>query len=268
MRNYLIVLLSGLFISGSAIASGKVHLESAQIDITDQESLQRGTRNFMNYCHGCHSLSASRYNRLAKDIGLPVAPEAITGAAKEEADTVAATNAKLITENIIFTRGEDGKPSGLGSLMHTAMAGDDAKKWFGGPVPDLSLVARSRGADWIYTYLKSFYLEEGRPTGMNNTILDGASMPHVLWELQGFQSLEKYTDEQGVEHSELILTQPGTLSVAEYDEFVNDITNFLVYVGEPAQLTRKKYGFFVMLLILVFIGVAYALKKEYWKDVH
>lgn len=267
MRNYLIVLLSGLLLSGSAIANSSVELESARIDLDDHKSLQRGTRNFMNYCHGCHGLSASRYNRLAKDIGLGVVPEA-TGLSGKEADKAAEVNAKLVTESFVFTRGEDGAPVGLGSLMHTAMPAKDAKKWFGGPVPDLSLVARSRGADWIYTYLKGFYLDPKRPTGMNNTVLKNAGMPHVLWELQGFQSLETHTDEHGHEHSKLVLTAPGKMSVAEYDEFANDIANFLTYVGEPAQLARKKYGVFVMLLILVFIGIAYALKKEYWKDVH
>lgn len=267
MRNSLIVLLSGLLISGSVFANTKVALESASIDVNDHKSLQRGTRNFMNYCHGCHSLDASRYNRVAKDIGLAVVP-ADTGASGEEADQIAGINSKLITENFIFTRGEDGKPSGLGSLMHNAMPQKDAKGWFGGAVPDLSLIARSRGPDWIYTYLKSFYHDPKRPTGMNNTVLPNASMPHVLWELQGIQKLEEHTDEEGHKHSKLVLETAGSMSPAEYDEFVNDIANFLAYVGEPAQLARKKYGIFAMLILLIFIGVAYALKKEYWKDVH
>ncbi|MCK5726137.1 MAG: cytochrome c1 [Thiotrichaceae bacterium] len=267
MRNSLVILLSGLLISGSAFAGSKVALESASIDVDDHKSLQRGTRNFMNYCHGCHSLSSSRYNRVAKDIGLPVVP-ADTGASGKDADQIAGTNAKLITENFIFTRGIDGKPSGLGSLMHNAMPSDDVKNWYGGVAPDLSLTGRSRGADWIYTYLKSFYLDPERPSGMNNTILANASMPHVLWDLQGNQKLVEHIDEEGHKHSKLVLETAGSLSPEEYDEFVNDITNFLVYVGEPAQLARKKYGIFAMLLLLMFIGVAYALKKEYWKDVH
>lgn len=263
MRKQLIALLATatlmIPVSGMA-AGGGVHLESANNDVHNHASLQNGAKYYMNYCYGCHSLEASRYNRMAVDMGLPVVPE-LTGKSGDEASQVADANAKLITENLIFTKDEVGKPSNLGSLMKSSIATADAAKWFGAPPPDLSLVGRSRGADWIYTYMKSFYLDPKRPTGVNNTAFPNVGMPHVLWELQGFQEMDHETHE-------LSVTKPGSMSAGEYDTVVRDLTNFLVYVSEPAQLHRTTYGIFAMILLLIFIILAYFLKKEFWKDIH
>lgn len=250
----------------SSLASGgHVKLESANIDLNDHKSLQNGAKYYMNYCFGCHGLSASRYNRVANDIGFPVDPVAVKAAGlasdDAQANAMADANTKLLNENLIFTTNDKGKAVNPGTLMTSAIPAKDASKWFGAPPPDLSLVGRSRGSDWIYTYLKSFYLDPKRPTGVNNTTFHNVGMPHVLWELQGWQTL-------GDDHKSLTLATSGSLSPVEYDGVIRDLTNFLTYVSEPAQLHRTKYGIFAMLLLLVFIGVAYALKKEFWKDIH
>lgn len=256
----------------SFAAGGNVKLESANIDLTDHKSLQNGAKYYMNYCFGCHALSASRYNRVANDIGFPVDPDAVmaAGLASDEAqaNAMADANMKLLNENLIFTTNDEGKAVNPGTLMTSAIPAKDAGKWFGAPPPDLSLVGRSKGSDWIYTYLKNFYLDPKRPTGVNNTTFPNVGMPHVLWELQGWQTLETHKDEAGHEHQSLHVTQKGSMSAVEYDGVVRDLTNFLTYVGEPARLHRENYGIFAMLLLLVFIGLAYALKKEFWKDIH
>ncbi len=267
MRKQFLILVASMLLPMSVMASsGNIHLEDANIDVHDHASLQNGARYYMNYCMGCHGLKAARYNRMATDMGLPVVPEK-TGLSGKEADQVADANAKLITENLIFTTDEAGKPTGLGSLMLSSIPEKDAAKWFGAPPPDLSLVARLRRPDWVYTYLKSFYLDPERPTGVNNTTFPNVGMPHVLWELQGWQELEVH-DNHGHKTEKLKLAQPGSMSAAEYDIVVRDITNFLTYTSEPAQLHRKKYGIFAMILLMVFIGFAYLLKKEFWKDIH
>ncbi len=259
MRKQVIAFAATLLLPMSLMASGGgAHLEPANIDVHDHKSLQNGAKYFVNYCMGCHGVKASRYNRLATDMGLPVVP-AKTGKSGKEADMIADANAKLVTENLIFTTDEDGKPSSLGSLMLSSIPEKDAARWFGAPPPDLSVVSRLRGSDWIYNYLKGFYLDSERPTGVNNTVFPNVGMPHVLWELQGWQA----HDEHGLK-----LVSAGKMSPEEYDVVVRDITNFLTYVGEPAQLVRKKYGVFAMILLVVFIGIAYLLKKEFWKDIH
>ncbi len=267
MRKQLITLATVLLLPTSLMANSSAHLESANIDLHNHASLQNGAKYFMNYCQGCHNLSAARYNRMATDIGLPVVPEK-TGKTGDEAGKVADANAKLVAENLVFTKDEEGKPTNLGSLMHSAIPAKDAAKWFGAPAPDLSLVGRSRGADWIYTYLKSFYLDPKRPTGVNNTVFPNVGMPHILWELQGWQELEGHGEHDGHEAKTLKLTKPGKMSAAEYDIVVRDLTNFLTYTSEPAQLHRKKYGVFAMILLSIFIVLAYFLKKEFWKDIH
>ena len=271
MRNKLLVLVAAALIPMASFANSNAHLESSNIDLHDHKSLQNGAKYYMNYCFGCHSLSMSRYNRMANDIGFPVDSDAVIESGvvdSDHADSMAEENLKLLSENLIFTLNDEGKPMNPGSLMKSPIPGKDAAKWFGAPPPDLSLVGRSRGSDWIYTYLKSFYLDPKRPTGVNNTTFANVGMPHVLWGLQGWQELEVHKDDHGTEHKTLHLAEPGALSPAEYDVVVRDITNFLTYVGEPAQLHRQNYGIFAMLLLLVFIGLAYALKKEFWKDIH
>ena len=197
-------------------AGGKVHLDNADTDIMDRASLQNGAKLFMNYCSGCHAISFMRYNRIGADLGL---------------------SDELITENLMFA---GSKP---GETMVTAMPEGAASKWFGGVPPDLSLVARSKGTDWIYTYLRSFYNDEARIFGVNNKVLVNASMPDVLWSLRESQS------------------------EAEFDNSVRDITNFLDYVGEPAKLIRLQLGKWVLLFLGVLFVLTYMLKKEYWKDV-
>lgn len=228
-----------------AFASGpEMKLDQAPIHPTDKLSLQRGARTFVNYCLTCHSAEYMRYNRL-RDIGL---------------------SENQISENLIFTGQK------VGELMTVAMKKKDAKQWFGAPPPDLSVIARSRGADWLYTYLRKFYRDESTATGWNNLLFDKVAMPHVLYQLQGEQSLVVKTADDGhggkQEIKELELDKPGTLSKTEYDLLVADLVNFLVYVGEPAAGKRIQLGIIVMLFLLAMLGLTYALKREFWKDIH
>lgn len=232
--------------------SGGVHLEHADIDLTDNASLQRGAKLFVNYCMGCHSLNYMRYNRMAEDIGLT----------KEETE-----------DNLIFTTDEEGAPTKIGSLMFNNMSKKYGKQKFGTSPPNLSLIARSRGADWVYTYLNSFYLDDSRPLGVNNLVFKDVGMPHVLWGLQGWQKAvyKTHTNEAGdevevIDHLELV--SKGSMNAEEYESATRDLTAFLSYVSEPFQVKRKALGVWVLLFLVIFTFVAYLLKKEYWKDVH
>jgi ubiquinol-cytochrome c reductase cytochrome c1 subunit len=241
-----LVLAVPFTISVAAAASGEVELEHAGNDVANVASLQRGARNFVNYCMGCHSAKYVRYNRLGKDLGI---------------------SDEQLMKNIMFT-GE--RPF---DTMQSGMSPDDAKTWFGVAPPDLSLIERSRGADYIYTFLKSFYVDPSRPSGTNNRVLPGTAMPHVLWELQGWQT-PAYEGEskegkvENVKFSEFKLTSPGTMSPEEYDGFVRDTVNFLDYIGEPMQNERRSLGISVLGFLLIFFLFAYFLKREFWKDVH
>lgn len=251
MKHQALNMICGLLLALSPMAvmaaAGGAKLDAANNDLSNTASLQRGSKYFVNYCLGCHSLQYVRYNRLAEDLEL--------------------TEAQVM-KNLAFTAE---KPT---EMMEIAMPADDAKRWFGGVAPpDLSLTARSRGADWIYTYLRSFYIDESRPFGVNNTVLKGASMPHVLAPLQGYRKAvyETETDAQGNKHEVFKgfeQVTEGTLTEEEYDQVVRDITNFLDYVGEPVQLERRSLGIGVLAFLLVFLLFAYFLKREYWKDVH
>jgi ubiquinol-cytochrome c reductase cytochrome c1 subunit len=233
-----------------ALAAGaEVKLDRAPIDENDQASLQRGAQVFANYCLNCHSASYMRYNRL-RDIGL---------------------TDQQILDNLVFTGGK------VGDLMKIAMDPKDAKAWFGAAPPELSLIARSRaspagsGADWLYSYLRSFYRDAERPTGWNNTVFPNVGMPHALWELQGEQVLaERKVQGAGFEKTEMVLKldKPGTLSPVEYDRMVADLVNYLVFMAEPARADRTTIGMFVLIALGLLFVLAYALKKEYWKDVH
>ena len=211
-----IIVIFAALLSINSFAASKVHLDHANTDIFDEASLQNGAKLFMNYCSGCHSISFMRYNRIAKDLGL---------------------SEEQVAKNLMFA----GKKTG--EAITTAMPNDGASNWFGGVPPDLSLVARSKGTDWIYTYLRSFYPDESKIFGVNNKVLINASMPDVLWSLRENQS------------------------EAEFDNSVRDITNFLDYVGEPAKLIRLKLGKWVLLFLGILFILVYMLKKEYWKDV-
>lgn len=225
----------------SVSASSGVKLESADIDLSDSASLERGAQHYVTYCLGCHSAKHIRYKRIALDLKL---------------------DENEILKNVA--------PLGAGiyDQMHSAMNGHDAEKWFGTTPPDLSLIARSRGADWLYTYLKGFYSDPGKPTGVNNAVFQDVAMPNVFWQQQGTQdAVTKNVDGHDV-ISELKLVEPGQLSPQEFDKMVNDLVNFLVYVGEPVQLERQQMGKYVLFFILMFIVLGYLLKKEYWKDIH
>jgi ubiquinol-cytochrome c reductase cytochrome c1 subunit len=245
MRTKLLVLVAALAPAVAFAAGGEAPLEHANVDLGTKASLQRGAANFVNYCLGCHSAKYVRYNRMAADLGL--------------------TEEQLI-ENLMFT-GE--RPH---DTMRIGMDPDDAKRWFGVVPPDLSLINRSRGADYVYTFLRSFYVDPAKATGTNNMVLPGTAMPHVLWELQGVQEAvwEGNVDAQGNAHhvfKEFELATPGKLTPEEYDGFVRDTVNFLEYVAEPAQMQRRALGFPVIAFLIFFTLLAYALKKEYWKDV-
>lgn len=233
-----------LLLPVAAAANEGVHLDKAPINAANQASLQRGAKLFVNYCLNCHSASSMRYNRL-RDIGL---------------------TDEQIKANLLFA-GEK-----VGETMRVAMDKAEAKKWFGAAPPDLSVIARSRGADWLYTYLRGFYRDETRPTGWNNTVFDKVGMPHVLWQLQGEQRLKvkEGVDAHGgkTETEELVLVKQGIFSPAQYDAAVADLVNYLVYMGEPAKTQRMTLGLGVLLFLGLFFVVALYLKREFWKDVH
>ncbi len=226
----------------SAFASGnKVELEHADIDLSDNLSLERGAKNYVTYCLGCHSIKHMRYKRIAIDLGLDE---------KEVLDEITPYGANIYDQ------------------MHSAMNKHDATKWFGTYPPDLSLIARSRGPDWLYTYLKGFYQDPTKPLGVNNIAFEDVGMPNVLWQLQGEQTaiMETVDGQEVVE--ELKLVSAGQLSPKEFDKFVNDLVNFLEYAGEPVQLERKRMGKYLLFFLLMFTVIAFLLKREYWKDIH
>ena len=237
-----LALLAG-FAAVPAGASETGALPHAGTDLGDTASLQRGAKLYMNYCSGCHSLKYMRYSRMAEDLGL------------SEDDVQA---------NLNFT---GAKP---GEQVHVALTEADAQKFFGKMPPDLSVIARVRGSDWIYSYLKSFYLDESRPLGWNNKLFPNASMPNPLWELQGLQHAEYGEAGVGGDRpvEKLVLAQPGTQTPAQFDQTVRDITAFLEYAGEPAALKRQSLGVWVVLFLAFFTFLAWLLKKEYWRDVH
>lgn len=252
MKTAVIVFITATVLSPVlAIASSGAHLETAPIDINDKESLRRGAKAFGDYCYSCHAASFMRFNRIAKDLEM------------EEQE---------VREMLIHTRGKKGEPTKIGDLMKVSMTDEYAKGAFGTAVPDLSLTARARGADWVYTYLRSFYVDPDRPTGFNNAVFPDVGMPNVLWSLQGLQEpVYKNVMHGDMEIEELEgfeLIQPGKLSRVEYDMFLGDLTNFMVYLAEPVQVERRSLGWKVLLFLVVLFGFAYALKKEYWKDVH
>ncbi len=254
MKKLIATLLVSL-IPTFAFAAGKVQLEEVEINLDNKASLQRGAKLFVNYCLNCHAASYMRYSRMAQDIGL--------------------TDEQVVKNMIFpadFSKEKEGKPKKAGELMTVAMSAEDGKAYFGTAVPDLSVIARSRGADWIYTYLKSFYIDESRPFGVNNTVFPSVGMPHALWELEGLKKPVhgKGADEQG--HEKLALgfetVIPGSMSAAEYDSAVTDLVNFIEYMGEPAKLVRYTMGVYVIGFLFLLFIVSYAMKKEFWKDVH
>jgi ubiquinol-cytochrome c reductase cytochrome c1 subunit len=233
----------------SFAAGDDVKLDRAPINPDDRVSLQRGAHAFVNYCLNCHSASYMRYNRL-QELGL---------------------TEKQIRDNLVFSGVK------VGELMKTSMDPVEAKEWFGTTPPDLTVIARSRsshagsGADWLYTYLRTFYRDESRPTGWNNVVYPNVGMPHALWQLQGDQVL-KEVQEPGPGYMrtvhKLALEKPGTLSPSAYNELVADLVNYMAYMAEPARQARVTVGLYSLLVIFILIALSYVLKKAYWKDVH
>ncbi len=240
-----------LLLPALATASGGGAMQIAKNDVGDIASLQRGARNFVNYCSGCHSTKFIRFSKLQESLQL---------------------TEQQVTENLMFSARKTDE------MMTVAMPADDAVRWFGQAPPDLTLTARSRGTNWIYTFLKSFYADESRPTGVNNLMLPNTSMPFVLWELQGVQKASFYdTKEQDgtvVEHfgdpahfASFEEGAAGKMSAEEYDQFVTDLVNFLDWAATPEQLDRRHIGIWVIIFLIVFLLFAYLLKVEIWKDV-
>ncbi len=221
------------------------HLDKANIDPNNIQSLQRGAGLFVNYCLSCHSASLMRYEHMGKDLGI------------EET---------LVSENLIFTGGK------IGDLMTVATAPADSKIWFGTVPPDLTVIARARGVDWLYTYLRSFYRDDSRHIGINNLVFPDVGMPNVLWELQGMQepviTTRKEHDGTTTKEVSLELVEPGLLTPTEFDRAVRDLVNYLDYMGEPAKHERRELGTKVILFLLMFLVLAYLLKREFWKDIH
>jgi ubiquinol-cytochrome c reductase cytochrome c1 subunit len=272
---HLIYVVAVLFTTNAIAAGGGGTIFHMNPDVGNEKSLQRGAAYFVNYCMSCHSAEFSRYKRVAEDLGI---------------------SEQNMLDNMIFTGRK------YGDTMTVAMDSEQAKQWLGAAPPDLSVRARARGADWIYSFLKSFYLDSSSNRGINNKMLAGTSMPHVLWELQGYQMLnedfEALTDSEiaslgpdsaelvkeigtdkavdhdqdgqhgADDHSPFTLVVKGKLTPEEYDQFVTDIVNFMVYMAEPAQLSRKTIGTGVLFFLAALFVLVYFMKRDYWKDVH
>jgi ubiquinol-cytochrome c reductase cytochrome c1 subunit len=242
MKKILALLL--LFPALAWASSAGVQLDRAPLNPHDKASLQRGAQVFVNHCLNCHSASVMRYSRLT-DLGLTEAQ---------------------IKDNLLFTGDK------VGETMTSAMPTSVAKAAFGVVPPDLSLVGRSRGPDWLYTYMRSFYRDPASKTGWNNAVFPNVAMPHVLWEYQGEPALhvtERMDTNTGdmVVTRKLVVERPGILKPIEYDRQVADLVNFLAYMGEPAQGDRKQWGVLVLFFLAGFFLLTLLLKNEYWKDV-
>ena len=230
------ILFSAIFFApADANSAAKKPLMSANNDIYDIESLQRGARNFMNYCSGCHSAEYIRYDVIGEDLGI--------------------TQSQL-KEYLMFNAQQ------TFDTINASMTPEDASGWFGQAPPDLSLAARAKGTDYIYTFLKSFYVDNTSPTGVDNVVLAGTSMPNVLWELQGHQKYSQNEDE-----SKLEVYIPGKMNEEEFNSFLRDTSNFLEYISEPVKVKRQALGVKVLFFLAFFMVLAYFLKKEVWKDI-
>ena len=237
--------IGAVFVATSALAAGGgAELQHANIEPGNKASLQRGARNFMNYCSGCHSAQYVRYNTIGSYLEL---------------------SEEQLVDNLMFNAEKTFE------TIKSSMPAEDAERWYGVAPPDLSLMARAKGADYVYSFLKSFYVDPGSPTGVDNVVLAGTSMPHVLWELQGNQRavFSEHNDDgvttQVFESFEA--AGDGELNAEEYDAFVRDTVNFLAYIAEPVRAERRKLGTWVLIYLVVFLVIARMLKKQIWKDV-
>lgn len=246
MRAFLLTILfvplMGISFNGAAAEAG-YRLDRSPHDPTDVISLQNGAKLFVNYCLGCHGAQYMRYNRLT-DLGL---------------------TEDQIEDNLMFTAEK------VGETMRTTLPQKAAKAWFGVAPPDLSLIARSRGADWLYTYMRTFYRDPKTATGWNNLVFPNVGMPHVLWQLDGVKAVEAVhtKDLAGHERVDYKWTElaPGSLQPVAYDAAVRDLVNFLVYVGEPSAVKRERIGIVVLFVLAIVFVFAWLLKREFWKDV-
>ena len=229
----LLLSFTAFFANTAYAASGKVELDTVELDLSDKASLQRGAKTFMNYCLSCHSASYMRYNRMGKDLGL---------------------SDQQVKESLMFASDK------VGDTMTVAMRPEDAKKWFGVVPPDLSVISRARGTDWLYTYLRTYYLDADKPFGTNNLVFKDVGMPHILWQEQGY--LRKDSDNQ------LHAVTGDQETAFEYNMMIRDLVNFLAYIGEPSKIERLALCKWVLLYLALFFFVAYPLKKAFWEDVH
>lgn len=233
--------LAALLVVFGVNAATSIELEPAGNDPDNIKSLQRGAANFMNYCAGCHSAKYVRFNTLARGLNL---------------------SEEYLVENLMFNAEKTFE------TIQATMPLDAATRWFGQSPPDMSLMARARGTDYVYNFLMGFYIDPDSPTGVDNRVLQGTSMPHVLWELQGYQNAVFTTDEHGSEHFESFeQASPGSMSEDEFRTFARDTVNFLEYISEPIRSTRRVLGVWVLMFLIVFWIIASMLKKQIWKDV-
>ena len=241
-----LLVLSACFASAPGFAAGGGAAQaSADIDPDNINSLQRGAANFMNYCSGCHSAQYVRYTTIGKDLDL---------------------SDEMLVENLMFNAEKTFE------TIQASMPADDAARWYGTAPPDLSLMARAKGADHVYNFLKGFYVAADSPTGVDNLQLPGTSMPHVLWELQGYQAAH-FTDHNNEDGSVTTMFEgfeqvtAGKMDSEDYDEFVRDTVNFLAYIAEPIRSDRRKLGVWVLMFLTFFLILSRMLKKQIWKDV-
>ncbi|ASQ45076.1 cytochrome c1 [Legionella clemsonensis] len=247
-KRHLFSYVVGLVIATFVQASTTVEILPVNVDVRDQAKLQRGAKIFMNYCSGCHALRYMRYNRMAEDLGLTT----FTGEIDKD----------LLFNNLVFTTAKIHDP------IQISMPPTDARQWFGIVPPDLSLTARERGPEWIYTYLKSFYEDKKRPFGTNNLLVPDVAMPNILEPLMGRIIAVRESQSATSPVSHLVLVESGEMTLRQFDSMLEDLVTFLTYVAEPVKLIRYRLGIMVILFLCVFWVVAYQLKRIYWKKIH
>ncbi len=265
LLSMLLVFPLAAFAAGGEKPCGTIDCDPFEPDLHDKASMQRGAKYFVNYCMGCHAMSFMRYERIATD--LDIAQE-------------------VVQQNLNFAGGN------VGSLMTIAAPAKVQKKWFGAAPPDLTLVARARGVEWVYTYLRNFYQDDSRPYGVNNRVFKDVGMPHVMLELQGMAKCAPgpvHAANGGIMRDPLtreeVLFDPvsgqplnpcgrltvekqGKMTGEEFDTAIADLVNFLAYAGEPSALKRERMGVYALFFVSLFFVIAWLLNREYWKDVH
>jgi ubiquinol-cytochrome c reductase cytochrome c1 subunit len=245
-KNIFVFLYTILFSSLVLASDGHIKLDKANVNVKDYASLQRGAKIYMNTCATCHSLKYVRYKEMAKQI--------------EMVDSSGDLLIDVVKDGLMHSGGK------ITDNILSAITKDDGEQWFGKSPPDLSLVARCRGVDWIYTYLRTFYKDDSKLWGVNNITYPDVAMPHVLLNYQGLKGISNSNTHES-NHINLKLIRQGSLNEKEYDLMVLDLVNFLSYVGEPHQVERKRIGIFVLIFLIILLVLVYLLKREYWKDV-